>query len=246
MKKITTILFCMLGLTLFAQNNVFTQANEAYYKKDYKTAISKYESLVDQGLSSFELFYNLGTSYSQKGDLGKSILYFEKAKLIDPKNPLLTNNLAIANGKLKDEIESIAPFFLEAWWQDFYRLLSANIWSFLSLIFIWLGIFALAKWILSNRNAQKMLFYSFPLLLIGFLSFFAAKSATNFELNPRLGIVLAPETPLKSGADASSDDILTIHEGLKVDLVDQIGDWYKVHLKNGEIGWLKKDVVGKI
>ena len=244
-KKILTILFCAFSLLMSAQNDNFTKANKAFYQKDYDTAISGYEALVKDGLQSFELFYNLGTSYAKKGQVGKAILYFEKAKLLEPNNPMLENNLSIVQGQIKDDIDTINPFFLKDWWETIYRMFSSSVWSILTLLFLWLGVFGVSKWILSPER-KKYLFYAIPLFILGLISFFGARSKANFEINSQMGVVLAQEAVLKSGADNSSDDILTIHEGLKLTLEDKIGDWYKVRLANGEIGWLPNDVVGKI
>lgn len=246
MKLYLILLLFLNSFLLFGQNDVFSKGNEAYFKKDYNSAIQEYQSLVDEGYQSLELFTNLGTSYFQINQIGKAILYLEKAKIIDSSNPTVVNNLSMANEKIVDEIESIAPFFLKQWWDNFYRFLGANIWSILAILFIWGAAYLFGKWILSRNRRLKSLMYVFPVLFIGLLSFFAARSASNFEMDSKMGIVLETETHLKSGADQSSNDIMTIHEGLKVDLLDEIGDWYKVRLANGEIGWLPKNSVGRI
>ena len=46
--------------------------------------------------------------------------------------------------------------------------------------------------------------------------------------------------------DYDSQEIITIHEGLKVRLLDQLSGWHKVRLPNGEVGWLPVDALEKI
>ena len=42
------------------------------------------------------------------------------------------------------------------------------------------------------------------------------------------------------GADILSPKIQTVHAGLPVLFEDKIGDWIKIRLYNGQVGWLKK------
>jgi len=243
-KGIITLILCLTSLLLIAQNDAFINANKAFHQKNYRMAIEGYETLNNQGFESFELFYNLGTSHYKKGNIGKAILYLEKAKLIEPTNPQLLNNLSIVQEQVKDDIDTISPFFLQVWWNKIYQLLGANIWTILSLLFVWIGIISFSKWVLSKT--RKFLFYAIPILFLGFISFFAAKSAADFEVDSKMGVIIESEVSIKSGADDSSEDIMTIHEGLKVKVLDQIGNWYKVRLANGEIGWLSEKAINKI
>jgi uncharacterized protein YgiM (DUF1202 family) len=59
-------------------------------------------------------------------------------------------------------------------------------------------------------------------------------------------ILISEYIYLKSGPDDASTDILKIHEGLKVNLLDKIGEWHKVKLSNGEEGWLPEGVLEEI
>ena len=60
------------------------------------------------------------------------------------------------------------------------------------------------------------------------------------------GIVTESSTSLRSAPDTTNDPILTVHEGLKVQIQDQIGEWWKVKLADGEVGWIPKKTLTKI
>ena len=34
--------------------------------------------------------------------------------------------------------------------------------------------------------------------------------------------------------------LFVIHDGLKVNIVDENNEWFEIKLSNGEIGWIKK------
>lgn len=81
----------------------------------------------------------------------------------------------------------------------------------------------------------------------GFGVFLGLTAALQFQTeNSDDAILFVKEYPLKSGADNSSPDILILHEGIKVTVLDRIGLWSKVSLPNGEQGWLPSDSLVKI
>jgi len=51
---------------------------------------------------------------------------------------------------------------------------------------------------------------------------------------------------LYEAADDRSNSIVSIGPGNKVFLLDTIGDWYKVQLRDKDTGWVKKDRVSII
>jgi len=51
---------------------------------------------------------------------------------------------------------------------------------------------------------------------------------------------------VKSSPDANSVDLFVIHEGIKVEITDNIGDWSEMKIANGSKGWIKKEEYQKI
>ena len=49
-------------------------ANTAYINGDYRTATETYERILDEGLSSVKLYYNLANACFKEDRLGKAIL----------------------------------------------------------------------------------------------------------------------------------------------------------------------------
>ena len=89
-------------------------------------------------------------------------------------------------------------------------------------------------------------FLGTPLLVLSILPFSLAANRIKLEKNSKTAIVLSTETTLRSAPDAQSAEILRIHGGLKVKLLDRIGDWEKVRLQNGEEGWLPQNDLEQI
>jgi len=52
-------------------------------------------------------------------------------------------------------------------------------------------------------------------------------------------IVLTKVVTAKTSPDTESTDAFVIHEGLKVELGDQVGEWVKITLSDGKVGWIQ-------
>ena len=97
MKHVLTGLFLVFTFLLNAGNDdLFKKANELYTSGKYQEAINNYESILNEGAHSFELYYNLGCAYYKLNEVGPAIYYYEKAKQISPLDKDLKVNLALA------------------------------------------------------------------------------------------------------------------------------------------------------
>jgi SH3-like domain-containing protein len=60
------------------------------------------------------------------------------------------------------------------------------------------------------------------------------------------GIVMAKETVFRNAPNENAAVTATLHEGIKVELLDKIGGLSKVKLANGEEGWISTSDIEKI
>jgi tetratricopeptide (TPR) repeat protein len=230
--------------TGFAQtiDEAFGIANIAYQEKDYTTAITQYQFILQQGYQSAELHYNLGNAYYRTQQMGKAVLHYERAARLAPKDKDIQHNLSIVKAQLKDQIEALPNFFLLDWWNSLRQQWSSNAWAVSGIVLFWLAMAALIVWQIGKTRTQrkKAFFAGIALLSISMLPILLAVANTK---NSEQAIVMVEETALKSSPDELSTSILLIHEGLKVKLLDKIGDWYKVRLPNGDEGWLHTEIM---
>ena len=60
------------------------------------------------------------------------------------------------------------------------------------------------------------------------------------------GIIMSKETAFRNAPNENAPVGTTLHEGIKVQIVDKIGELTKVKLANGEEGWIATKDVEKI
>ena len=59
-------------------------------------------------------------------------------------------------------------------------------------------------------------------------------------------VLLAPEVIVYATPDANSNQDITLHEGLRVRLLDTYESWRKIELVDGRSGWVKAEQVAEI
>lgn len=247
-----TIIFILnlLSLSSFASDNQLQVAkgNTAYSSGNYKEAVQAYSSLVAQGFESTDLFYNLGNSYFKLNDMPHAILWYERAKRLNPGNEDVTFNLNVANSKITDKIEPLPEFFLKRWLRSLTDLFSVDAWAKagIALLIAALALFSLyiASRVLILR---KLGFWTgFLTLVFSVIFLIFAWTGNNSRMSEQSAIIINPTVTVKSSPDEKSTDIFVIHEGCKVQLVDHIGNWYEIRIVNGSVGWVEMGNFEKI
>lgn len=85
----------------------FVAAAQAYKAEDYDGAIAAYEDILKGGKESGALYYNLGNSYFKKGNVGKAVLNYERARRLIPRDGDLNFNLEYARQLVEQRIRNL-------------------------------------------------------------------------------------------------------------------------------------------
>lgn len=241
MKKLVLILLVLPISHVFAKsvNTVFSEGNEAYTNKNYKAAIELYEQISREGFESAELYYNLGNAYLKLNQLGKSILYFEKAKKINPFDEDINFNLQIANQKTLDNLEEDQESMIKRWWFNFLNIFTLTTWAAITIVLFALGLGFYLLYVFSSNKKLKISFFATALscLILFGATFFFASQKNRIQEGTKYAIVLAGSVTAKS-APINGADLFILHEGSKVKILESQQDWIKIKLSNNNVGWI--------
>ncbi len=250
------ILLVLLGFFYISESayasksplDIYRDANLAYQEKEYQKAIELYNEVIKQGQIAPELYFNLGNAWYKNGDVPHSILNYERALKMNPRDEDAIINLKIASLKVIDKIDPVPQIFYKRWTDTLTTLISTNGWSKLLITTLWISlIFAIFFLFGGSVKARKMGFILSGCFLFVFLLTFiiTAKSHNQSHVQEK-AIVMSASVYVKSSPDSKGNDLFIIHEGTKVEVLDELKDWKKIKLLNGNIGWLLNSEIEKI
>ena len=210
-------------------------AAAAWSQGDKERALLLWEGLLANEYASAPLHYNLGAAYYEQGDLGKAVLHYERALLLQPGNKKIRRNLSLVNSQVEERPIAWPVFMPVQIWGWIRGIFSANIWAVMGLVFSWS---ALAAW-WRGRPWRLAAAITAPLAIFAWLFSWSASHA----LSSPYAIVQQKELLVQVGPDIQSGRVATVYAGWKLLRLDQIGDWVKVELPAGEEGWVSKEAI---
>lgn len=242
------LLFCYAaGALAQTASELMEEANKAYQQRDFAKAERLYEHLLEAGYTSTSaLYFNLGNACYEQQKIGRAVWMYERALQLRPGNQAARHNLALAQQQVREWIEPEPVFFLTAWWRQLRQQLSANGWSFLALLLVWLALGAWLAYLFAPQRRQRKWGFLLGVLLpvLAVLPLSLSWSARQALVQPGAAIVLDSGTVLYSAPDTGSQNILPLSEGIRIRLIDGLSNWHKVRLGNGTEGWVEAGKVG--
>ena len=220
--------------------DLMTEANSRYERGEHAEAAQQYEALIDMGYEDAAIYYNLGSTYFEMGDLGRAILNYLRAQELSPRDPYILANLDLARAKTVDRIGAERDSLVESLSYFGRRWATPNE----------LGALSLLLWAMTGLAISAILVYrSIP--LGAFVRTGAAVSAiatlvcclllqSVLYVNPydHTGVVTAEAVEVVSGPGPQYAGEFTLRSGAEVRLVDSRQGWLRVSLPGGELhGW---------
>ncbi len=225
------------------QTRLFFDGVEYYSNGDYANAIAAFSEISDSGIKNGKLFYNLGNAYIKNNDMGRAVLWYERALKLMPDDPDLRFNLEYAYSLLKDEKgDNPSPvlkilFFWKHWLSPFSILWAAIILNFLLWIVLTLRLFVKRK--ISKMSILSVMIFTVVFTLTAFYNYYETEYI-------KQGIILAKKVPVRSGLAGNSTELFFLQEGTRVRIEQENRDYYKIYYSKGKIGWVPRTQVGII
>lgn len=216
----------------------FAVANSLYDNGNYEEASRLYEQLAAECVPDGRVYFNLGNSYYQQENIGRSLLNHRRALQLAPRDPNIRTNLDLLR---KERVDQFPRDSLLASVLDGLSWLTSNEVALIPLALwaIWCLLFLVAR---RTRHARWATRLQSLLVLLGLVM---GVSVVLFGANLYIwemrspAVIVAEEIPLERG---TGQDAMKIHGGTEI-VVDQrrANSWH-VTLVGTEIsGWIPAD-----
>lgn len=224
-------------------DSLIISAEKLFSNKKYAEASHIYNSILKARGESFEILYNLGNCYYKSNNIPSAILSYERALRINPGDKDARFNLKLCQNKIVDKIDPVGAFLFSSIYDSAGDLFNSNVWSVFSMIFFALFIAALTGYFFSRISwLKKVSFYGGILsIILTILAVSYSAKKYNESTSHNQAILFTPTVTIKSSPDQSGTDLFVLHEGTKVHILSEIGEWKEIGIDDGNVGWIKSE-----
>lgn len=244
MKQIFYILAFLFSFCGFSQNEtLFEKANTLYNEGKYAEAIDNYQTIIDSGKHSADLYYNMANAHYKLNNIAPSIYYYEKALLLNPEDSDIKNNIAFAKNMTIDAIDVVPDAGFSKLLSTTTHKMSFDAWAktAVALVFCFVVLFLVYYFAYSTAKKRLAFIGSITALILVFVTVAFAFHKYNLDKLDNPAIVFVQESKIKSDPNNRSEELFRLHEGTKVQVLETYEDWKKIELSDGKVGWIISD-----
>lgn len=238
----------ILGVSAQSSDALFDEGNALYGAGNVEQALDKYLSIEQSGEVSKELYYNIGNCYYKLNNVGATILYYERALRMAPGDDDVLFNLQLANLRTVDQFETVPTFFLTKVFRETANWFNSTVWAVLFNLFFFAFVGGIAWFVFSNSYQRKQLVligviiaFILSITLFGF-----AYSKYQYETSDAHGVISVSNTYVKSSPDENGMDVFMLHEGTKVEVLEELSGWQRIRVEDGKKGWVESTSISII
>ncbi len=236
---------CLAATAQTTPQTAFFRANTLYTQGQYAEAVEVYEAVLQSGLVSGNLYFNLGNSYFKAGQVGRAILNYERARRFLPSDPDLEANLRFAHSLTGAEVCQ-SPLWQRLVFPLSHRVTTDQlVWLTSAAYTLLFGVFAACR--LWPRRPQWLLSVGWGVtagLVVITLSLVQQLRTSDWQ---RYAVVLEKEdTPVRFEPAVSGTIHFSVPQGTRVRVLDVREGWWQVARCDGRRGWIEKDVLEEL
>jgi tetratricopeptide (TPR) repeat protein len=207
----------------------------------YREAASGFETLVADGVHNGYLYYNLGNTYLQLGDLGRAITNYRRAELLIGNDASLAANLRYARSLCRTQIETGggAAALRTAFFWHYDTAYAARFWVAVAAYVLFWVVLLVRRW-----QPLPGLGFAAAALLVLWLSAGTSAGIESWQrANTISGVTVAEDIVVRKGNGEGYDPQFkeALQPGVEFKVIDDRKGWYKIELTNGDTGWLKQE-----
>jgi tetratricopeptide (TPR) repeat protein len=233
------------GADEVAPQTAFFQGNQAYAAGHYGEAIRAYQSVLDSGVESGALEFNLGNALFKDGQLARAVASYERARRLLPRDPDVQANLAYALERAQVPSEATPlwkrlafPFAARATGGELAVAASVAWWAF------WLVLTArlLAPRLRAGLTRAAWVAAAVYLVVAGSLGLRLAE----VELRDSAIVVAPGGTSVRFEPSTTGTEHFPAAPGTHLDVTETRDDWLQVRRADGLRGWIPRATVERL
>jgi hypothetical protein len=227
----------------------FQNGNRAYLDGNYPAAVEAYRKVLEGGVQHPDAYFNLANAYYRSGHRGLAVLFYEKALSMNPSDDGAASNLGIVKKELIDRVVMPEGSAVgEPMWHEFIRSLKLGwlTWTFLCFYLLTFAIL-IGRRLARADSLRRLLFWiNVPVITLALIFGLLLSSRIYIQEKVHHGVVVSSSASLREGPERTAKELMQVHEGLKIRLLNEVGDYLRVRLANGVEGFVKTSQVGRI
>lgn len=224
----------------------FSHANEAYRQGRYDEAIPAYHAILDLGVESGPLYYNVGNAFLKSGRTSEALWAYLKAKTLMPRDPDLAANLSYAKS-LHPNVDgvslSIPPLIR---WLTIGTIFSLDELSTALLLLLWAAAiaWALVGWAPRARALTRPVAWCVSLATTVVLAALVVQTVC-VDGVPK-AVTVGKGVEVKFAPQESGTLHFTLPQGAVVRVLGREFGWVQVARADGKSGWVKENALKRL
>ncbi len=216
-----------------AAEQAFGDATES---DDYLKAASLYQEILDNGVTSGAVLYNLGNAFMKAGQRGRAIVAYRQALRYRPRDPYLKANLRYALGTANDQMTRKSLPETIMFWQSWF--------SYAEMFYVTTAavILTLVCGLIARISHKGLLLNRFTLAAMLLTIVAVCSNAYDwYQIEwTRHGVVVADKTVARKGNSTNYEPAFTepLYEGTEFVVLEQRHDWLLIRLGPSAEGWV--------
>jgi hypothetical protein len=234
-----------------ADTKAMEAANRLYQVGNYHEAGRIYEQIINQGVQDSTVYFNLGNAYYRQGDLGRAIVNYQRASLLNPRDADIQANLDLAREQagivlgLENALASV-PGPLGILLDMTGKWLTVNETAVLALAFWFLAGLLLLGWRLMapGRGRSTLRLAAVLILFIMLLTGLSLGTRLYAEQTLPGGVVIAPSVAVSTEPGEQFITSYSLQSGTEVSVAETNGNWARLAVPGDAVeSWIPLDAV---